>query len=351
MEEQYRSELNQIALTDESKRALAAHLAARTKKTTRTRRPRRLLRVPAAAAAVLCALAVGVGAAVTGVPVMWDYYGGGPGYEQSAMELGESVTKNGWTMTLTDCVADDYNVYMGITLTAPEGTVLDWDRGYRFDQWGGVYFPDLDLAGSGGYDQVEDNNPGDNQLSFILRSSYITTEEGQRLDGQTMEVTFGGLYHQTVWNEEEMAWERAYDCEETWSFRTTLHYPNRILRLEPNAAVTTLGVEAVITRVEISPIGVYVYIEGDALKGHHSWVPKNAPDGYYGCIEYQEITLYTADGTAIPMTDGLEGSGCSGGSDPTEEGYLHLFRRFDTLMDVDTLDHIEICGVSIPLNP
>ena len=90
-------------------------------------------------------------------------------------------------------------------------------------------------------------------------------EEGRRLDGQTMEVTFGGLCHQTAWSEAEMAWEPVYDCEETWSFRTALTYPGRILRLEPNAAVATLGVEATITRVEISPIGVCVYIEGDAL--------------------------------------------------------------------------------------
>ncbi len=350
MEKQYRSELERIALAAEEKQALTAHLAARTAHKTRACRPGRLFRIPAVAVAVVCALVLGVGAAVVGVPVLRDYYGGSPGYEQSAVELGESVTQNGWTMTLTDCVADDYNVYAGITLTAPEGTVLDWDEGYHFDKWGSVKFPGLNLGGSGGYDQVEDGDPEDNQLSFILRSSYIL-EEGQRLDGQSMEITFGGLYHNIGWNEEEMAWERQYDCEETWSFCTTLSSSDHVIRLEPHLEVTTLGVEAVLTRVEISPIGVYVYIEGDALKGHHSWVPRNAPDGWYGCVEYQDITLYTVDGTAIPMTEGLAGSGCSGGSDPTEEGYLHLFRRFGTLMDVDTLDRIEICGVSLLLQP
>lgn len=50
-----------------------------------------------------------------------------------------------------------------------------------------------------------------------------------------------------------------------------------MIRLEPDLPVTTLGVEATITRVEVTPIGVYVYIEGDALKGHHSWVPRMRP--------------------------------------------------------------------------
>lgn len=90
-------------------------------------------------------------------------------------------------------------------------------------------------------------------------------------------------------------------------------------------------------------------IEGDALKGHHAWVPKNAPDGWYGCIEYQEITLYLTDGTAIPLMENMEGSGCSGGGDGTEAGYLHLVRCPDTLIDMDALDSISICGVKIPL--
>ena len=113
--------------------------------------------------------------------------------------------------------------------------------------------------------------------------------------------------------------------------------------------MTTLGVEAVITQVEVSPLGVYVRIEGDALKGHHSWVPKNAPDGWYGCVEYQEVTLYTKDGTAISMMDGQSGSGCSGGTDTGEEGYLVLARAFDHLVDVDTLTAMSICGVEIAL--
>lgn len=78
-------------------------------------------------------------------------------------------------------------------------------------------------------------------------------------------------------------------------------------------------------------------------------MPKNAPDGWYGCVEYQEITLYLTDGTAIPMMGGMSGSGCSGGTDPSEPGYLRLARRGDTLIDMDALDYITVCGVEISL--
>ena len=146
-----------------------------------------------------------------------------------------------------------------------------------------------------------------------------------------------------------MEWGRAYDCNETWNFSTTINLSDHIIRLKPNLPVHTLDVDAVITDVVVSPLTVFVNIEGDALKGHHSWVPKNAPDGWYGCIDYQEIILYTKDGTAIPMMEGLAGSGCSGGTDSTEDGWIQLMRRPDIPLDVENLASISICGVEIPL--
>lgn len=347
MDERYRDELNQIRLTQESREDLARALAARQAQP--AQRPRRRWSRTAVAAAVVAAILVGsVGAAVVVPPVVRSYFGDSAGYRQSAVELGESITKNGWTMTLTDCVADDYNLYLGITLTAPEGTVLDNERGYRFEKWGGADIA-VTNGGSAYYEQLEDDNPTDNKLHFILWNEYIP-QEGITLNGQTMEVTFGKLYHLTTWNDTEQEWERAYDCDATWTFRTTLNYPDHIIRLEPNVSVHTLDVDATITEVVVSPLSVYVCIEGDALKGHHSWVPKNAPDGWYGCIDYQDITLYTKDGTAIPMMDHVAGSGCSGGTDPTEDGWLHLVRRPDTPLDVENLASISVCGVEIPLN-
>lgn len=349
MDERYRDELNQIRLTEESKQALAHALAARQSGAAEATPPkvRRWHRTALVAAVVACALVVSVGAAVVVPPVVRNYFGDSAGYRQSAMELGQSITKNGWTMTLTDCMADDYTIYLGVTLTAPEGTVLDWADGYHFAEWNLPNFPELDLGGSGGYDQLKDNDPADNQLRFIFTSYYIP--EGESLNGQTMEIALGELYHNTKWNETEQKWERVYDCDETWSFRATLNYPDHVVRLKPNLPVHTLNVDATITEVVVSPLSVYVHIEGDTLKGHHSWVPKNAPDGWYGCVEYQDITLYTKDGTAIPMMDDQACSGCSGGTDSTEDGWIDLVRRPDTPLDVENLAAISVCGVEIPL--
>lgn len=346
--EQYRTELDQIRLTKESKAALIHALNAK-QASQASPRPRRLNRLTLIAAAMAAVLVISAGAAVVASPVVRSYFGNSIGYQQSAVELGESITKNGWTMTLTDCAADDYTVYVGVTLTAPEGTVLDNERGYLFEDWFSPDFPELDVAGSGGYMQVEDENPADNQISFIFTTNLYYNNGNQPLNGQLMELSLGKLYHNTLWNETEKRWERAYDCEEDWTFRTTMNYADHIIRLEPNLPVHTLDVDATITKVIVSPLTVYIQIEGDALKGHHDWVAKNAPDGFFGCVEYQQVTLYTKDGTAIPMTSGTAGSGCSGGTDPTEDGWIRLVRRPDTPLDVEALKSISICGVTIPL--
>ena len=347
MDERYRDELNQIRLTNESREDLARALAARQEQP--AQRPRRRWSRTAVAAAVLAAVLVGsVGAAVVVPPVVRSYFGDSAGYRQSAVKLGESITKNGWTMTLTDCMADDYTIYLGVTLTAPEGTALDWENGYFFDEWGSPTFPELEYGSAGTYTQLEDDDPTDNQIRFLLTSYYASYEES--LHGQLMEVTLGKLFHYAGWNGNEYSYEEIYDCDETWTFRTTLNYPDHIIRLEPNVSVHTLDVDATITEVIVSPLSVYVHIEGEALKGHHSWVPKNAPDGWYGCVEYQDITLYTKDGNPIPMMDDQACSGCSGGDlDHPEDGWIHLVRRPDTPLDVENLASISVCGVEIPL--
>ena len=128
MDNRYRDELDQIRLTGESKRALVRALAARQG----SKHARRWSRTAVAAAVIAAVLAGTVGAAVVLPPVVRNYFGDSAGYRQSAMELGQSITQNGWTMTLTDCMADDYTIYLGLTLSAPEGTVLDCPYGYHF---------------------------------------------------------------------------------------------------------------------------------------------------------------------------------------------------------------------------
>lgn len=345
----YREELDKVRLTEAGKAALTQALCRHMAERGEERRPRRLVR-PWVAAAVICLLMATAGAAVLASPTLRDrVFGGSPGYDQSSAIIGKSVEQNGWTLTLTDCVGDDRRIYLGIEVTAPEGIVLNQEH-YAFARYD-VDFPGRDWAGGASLDQLPDDDPADNRISFVYWSNRILSE-GESINGSDIRLLLGNLsYLDWDGTGEEVAWIPV--CEGAWDFGTfSLTYQDSAIRLTPELPVTTLGAEAVITQVEVSPLGVYARIEGDALKGHHSWVPKNAPDGWYGCVEYQEILLYDADGhvmTVDGVTSDCSGSGCSGGTDTSEDGYLMLARAFDSLVDVDTLTAISVCGVEIPL--
>ena len=351
---EYRQELDRIRLTEESKRALTQSLRRRQMEGRPSGRPRRAgLRQGLVVAAIICLLATAAVASVAASPTLRDtMFGDGPGYEQSSALIGKSVERSGWTVTITDCVGDDRYLYLGVEVVAPEGTVLDQEE-YNFDH--DHSYVDMPGADGWGWQQLPDGDPADNRVEFAVQ---LTSIYGDPLNGQKMHLVLRDLCHYGEWDPEKKAHEQIIDCGGPWDFGLlTISYPDNTIRLEPNVPVSTLGVEAVITQVEVSPLGVRVRIEGDALKGHHSWVPKDAPDGWYSCIEYQEIVLKDKDGGVLVVDGNIGGSGCGGGDNVEEDGYLILCRTYDksyfngahTLVDVDSLASISICGAEIPL--
>lgn len=344
----YHQSLDALAFSETAKRRMTQKLLAEPTPN-RTRLPRRLS--AAAMAAVLSLLlALSAAAAFFAVPTLRAYYRNSPGYLQSAVEWNQSLTKNGWTMTLTDCVMDEYSIYVGVNLTPPTGVALDAVRAYRFDDWSIRFDGEEHIGGTSHYELIRSGSPEDASLRLILWSTCPMRDTGREsLAGRTLYVSLGRLYHHGTWDETEQQYDRIVDCPETWDFAARLTPPEKTITVEPDAHIVTLDVDASITRIEVTPIGAYIYIEGDALKGHHAWVPKNAPDGWYGCVEYQDVVLRLTDGTEIALTGGMDGSGCSGGTDTSEPGRLFLARRAGTLLDLDALESISVCGAEIPL--
>ena len=274
MDRRYREELEQVRLTEESKRELVRALEARRELAAEGdghRRTRCWSRTAVAVAALIGMLVLSVGAAVTVSPVLRSYFGDSAAYQQSAAELGQSVTKDGWTVTLTDCVGDDRNLWFGLEIAGPEGTVLDAEN-YYID-WYDCQFPGLySFLSTMSCTQLPDEDPTDNRVQFALRLLGRGPYDGS-FNGQRVKLTFRDF---SIWDREDREFEPAHGCEAVWQFDFTVSYPDSVIRLEPNLPVHTLGVDAVLTSVEVSPFGVYASIEGEALKGHHQWVPMNA---------------------------------------------------------------------------
>lgn len=211
------------------------------------------------AAAIALLATAAVAAAVAGPTLRDHLFGAGPAYDRSSAAVGKSVTVDGWTATITDCVGDDYNVYLGIEIEAPEGTVLDRDD-YR--AW--VECSDDNDQLVAGYstgfwlDRLPDSNPTDNRVQF----SYQQTSFSGGQTGITLHLKLTDLFHSPVWNEEKKEYDTTNLWEGTWDFgEITLEFTDTTARLRPNLP---LGGGVTLAEINVSPLGVYGVLSGEA---------------------------------------------------------------------------------------
>lgn len=369
--ESYRAELDSLRLTAESKAALAEGLVRRRigkERESRHGRFTALLRQAAVAAAVVSLLAaVGGAVVVSGVPTMRDRFFGGDsvGYTQSGGFVGTAVENNGWTLSITDCVGDDYYVYLGMELEAPEGTVLDASD-YKFRHIS-AKFTDSSLYGSYWVVPLPDEDPTDNRLPLM----WLLYSSQPGVNGATVRLKLSDLGHH--WDYDRDRGERyALDCGGTWDFGyVTVDYPDSTLRLEPNTPVKVSlegagGVrelDAAISQIHISPLALYVWTSGQELILHHGPEKPQPDETYYDCHSLQEVQAFDRNGSPIPLSPGVDAGnwnnyagtvlrssrtgsgGCSGYSE--KEGYIWQTFGFQGLMDVNRVAKIVVNGVEI----
>lgn len=103
--------------------------------------------------------------------------------EENTQEIGQSVTVDGYTLTVESAIADTRNAFIKLRLQSPPGTALDahtyWfqprktaDGGYE-QAFYKVSDPDIRLYSTGTWQAIEDGNPSDNSFSILytLRNS------------------------------------------------------------------------------------------------------------------------------------------------------------------------------------
>ena len=359
MKQEYNRAMEQVRLSPEGEaRVLRALEQAQAPRRKRRRGP--LIAALAGAAALLMGAA-----AVAGLsPVLEHYFAGTPTEELTllgagAAPLGLSQTYAGWTVTLTDCVGDDHNVYIGIQVEAPEGTVLELpdhsvNGGFSFE----TYLFDLeDPHGTYSWTlaQREDPDPSDNRLWYVLEANIVDPFQRQA----TIELS--DFYDFWYWPPEVSgSWQRQERSETTravqgHTFRfedVPLDYADRTIRLSPNQEVQLLDGTATLTSVEISPITVGARVEGGACVRHHGAVPC---DG--SCNDLIAITLHMKDGTQIQAGK----SGVGGCSDDPEDAstpygafivstyYYSDMGEPDRFIDPAQVEAVEVCGAIIPV--
>lgn len=316
--------------------------------------------------------------------------------ENNTCGLKRSETYNGWTVTLDECTGDHSSVYIHVTLTAPEGVVLDESCFY------GIYgfVQDGCLIGGRHMYHLPDEDPTDNRIAFVIENDFNYGS----LKGETIRVEISELLN--YWWEKENAElskeEEAFYAQLTeltapirdhvWVFEdVTLDFPAQTVQLESGAQVPYLDGTTTVTRLEASPFNVTVRVEGGsiaALADYNKLTTEKDPaiwkdpqtltvngvaviggvpeqDGKeqaldrWEMVEALTVEVVLRDGTVLPLTS-LSGErlgrneGIEGPDTPFAELALRcaeLSNYPSQIWDPAQVDHVTVCGVEIPVIP
>ena len=107
--------------------------------------------------------------------------------DDNTKEIGQSVTVDGYTLTVESAIADSRNAYIKLILQGPPDTALDadiywyknrpttdadgWDKNfYKVDEPDAIY-------GAGTWHMVDDGNPEDNSVTIMYALSQTINDE------------------------------------------------------------------------------------------------------------------------------------------------------------------------------
>lgn len=145
--------------------------------------------------------------------------------EKNAVEVQNSQTQNGYTLTLDTAISDGVYTYICFQLTAPEDIVLD-ARSYAPQNWAELELINENgeaFTGSSGWDTVDDK-PADNVVSLIY--TWFHMDDADNYDsilGHTWNLRVDGLKGDYIHNygTPDMTFEEVSLTEGIWEFAIT----------------------------------------------------------------------------------------------------------------------------------
>lgn len=269
----YTDAMSEVSFTPEEKQELSARLRQAAQSTPQhTRKPKRHRVRRAVCGALAAALAVTMLTAAA-VPAFGDTLRAFFGMPVQSYPVGKSVTQQGWTFTVTDCLADSVTLYVALDVQAPEGTVVDPEDAPELNFDWEFFTADRtphNTFSSYKAEFVAEQYQGDNHLPFV-----ITATMGSLEDGMTFDLT--------IWDIEtsEKSLFRANNwATETYEPVQITDIPIEItstIALADGSAVDIYGGTATLTDLSISPLAVTVRVEGGSCY-NHGWVVPTHPE-------------------------------------------------------------------------
>lgn len=178
---------------------------------------------------------------------------------QAGGDLGQSATAAGWTITASQVLGDKTQMRVLLDVTAPEGTMLP-EGHYRLE------LPMIDPSVTFTIDDVKDEDPADNRLSFVL-----STIKARDYRGQTVKLHFGGVSRYKQYTLEELeAGASPLDVEKlvTADFDLSVKpdYRDTSVTYKPGVEVETRNGTVKVEEVTLSPLSVFVKLSGEGTR-------------------------------------------------------------------------------------
>ena len=364
--ESYRTELEGVRLTAESKDALKASLRSRARENGPVRRTRRLsagVGRGIAAAAVLCLLSAMTAATVAAVgdPSLRGIISGDrAGYDQSSGIIGRSIEDGGWTVSITDCVGDESYCYIGVEVEAPEGTVLDGDyylMNAEFDS------DMLHKGNGGGRDSLLRPLPDDDPTDNKVRMVYTWSELGAGLSGARVRLRLTNFYEQLDYDWEEHDWNKEYLCYGQWDFGwMTVNFADNVrhIPLEEDLPIEGGDGLLLVDEVAVSPLGVTFHF------ANKPWYVDWCEQWFDPMLE-ETVSVLDVDGNPLPVYCDRSGQDVDAGKAYRDYGKVGIYagwtcyyrfgqRQTDyprkgnfMVVDVSRIAALNVGGVTVPL--
>lgn len=371
----YTDAMNEVRFTPEEKQELSARLRQTAQSAPQhTHKPRRHRVRRAVCGALAAALAVTMLTAAA-VPAFGDTLRAFFGMPVQSYPVGKSVTQQGWTFTVTDCLADSVTLYVALDVQAPEGTVVNPEDAPELNFDWEFFTADRtphNTFSSYKAEFVPEQYQGGNHLPFV-----ITATMGNLKDGMTFDLT--------IWDIETS--EKSLFRADNWITET--YEPVQItgipieitstIALADGSAVDIYGGTATLTDLSISPLAVTVRVEGGSCY-NHGWevpthpeylLPAARPLIAQGTLENTtcdcdfDLHLKYKDGRMVfigpsynddyqpdksIVSSWRAGTSCEDGIDSKtrqpdgKEPYVSTSIRFAVPQDLDQIESVIVCG-------
>lgn len=145
--------------------------------------------------------------------------------DRGLVAINQSVTDNGYTITLESGISDGYRMLLKYRIDAPEGVLLDTDNfRYSLDYTTDILPPSVGKpeafgVGYSTYSVLEDGNANDHSIGILFECDILPPEgaDFSITDGTVWTITFHNIQE-----EKRNSTEKPITlCEGTWEFRIT----------------------------------------------------------------------------------------------------------------------------------